>query len=124
MNDSFVYINSNDSLEYYSTNKGYLFKIHLKSPLILTGSWQVALIEFYAQISTKSKASPAFRNSDKVLNIHCNFCNENIIHGELQPVLRLIPNSKASEFQPAFYLTVTKKELYEMEFIIKTSDGH
>lgn len=44
-----LYLTSSDSIGYFSDNKPWRFKIHLNSPLVFEGKWEVALLELFAQ---------------------------------------------------------------------------
>lgn len=118
--DHFVYIRSDECDDYFKDNMPCKFKIHLKSPLILKGFWTVGLVEFFCTSSSSTKLN-------NVLHLFCNFCNESILNGELQPLLRRMPPSKKNQwiysFDSPFYRSVMKKEIYEMEFHIETETG-
>lgn len=118
--DHFVYIRSDECDDYFKDNKPYQFKIHLKAPLVLKGFWTVGLVEFFCKINSKSK-------TEDVLYVFCNFCKESILNGELKPLLRRLPSTKKNQwiysFDATFYRPVVKKEVYEMEFNIRTAAG-
>lgn len=119
--DRYVYVQSDDSDEYFKENEPYNSKIHLKYPLLMSGMWKVGLTAFYTKLSAKT------RNSDETLYLHCNFCEESIAKGQLQKLLRCIPTTKQGKwehmFQNVYYVPVSRKEIFEMEFYIKTKDG-
>ena len=120
--EKFVYINSDDSDDYFKHNTPYKFKIHLKTPLILKGTWKVALVEFFAKTSSTNVQS---RN--KILHVFCNISRESLLNCELQPILRRFRNTKQNEwnyiFKSPFYIPLAKHEIYELEVYIKTFDG-
>lgn len=121
--DHFVYIRSDECDNYFSDNKPYKFKIHLSAPLLLKGFWKVALVEFYCKVKPNKKIYA----KDSVLYVFCNFCKENVLNGELLPILRRLPPTKTNQwiytFESSFYVPVIRQEIYEMEFFIKTADG-
>ena len=120
--DRYVYIQSDDNnKDYFYDNESYKFKVHLKYPLVLTGTWKVGLTAFYTSL-TRSQ-----RLTDTALYVYCDFCKESVIHGQLQKLLRCIPMTKQNKwehmFQNVYYLPVSKQEIFEMEFYIKTRNG-
>lgn len=120
--DRYVYVHSSDSDQYYfKENEFFQFKVHLQYPILMKGMWKVGLTAFYSKSDAKT------RNRDESLYLYCNFCEESIVKGELQRLLRCIPTSKQGKwehmFQNVYYLPVSLEEIYEMEFYIKTRDG-
>ncbi len=73
--ERFIYVQSNESDLYFSDNRAYKFKVHLKTPLQLHGFWKVALVEFHVTEKAKSPAGTA-------LYIYSDLCKESIVHGE------------------------------------------
>ena len=121
--DRYVYIQSHDDTkDYFKDNEPYNFKLPLKSPLILTGTWKVGLTAFYTNITRTSKLG------DATLYVYCNFCKASNVQGQLQKLLRRVPVTKQSKwehiFQNVYYVPVSKEEIYEMEFYIKIRDGN
>lgn len=82
--DHYVYIRSDDSDEYIKDNEPCSFKIHLKYPLVLKGTWKVGLTAFNTNVNTKVRANDSF------LYLYCNFCKESVVQGQLQKLLRCI----------------------------------
>ena len=119
--DHYVYIRSDDSDEYIKDNEPCSFKIHLKYPLVLKGTWKVGLTAFNTNVNTKVRANDSF------LYLYCNFCKESVVQGQLQKLLRCISMTKQIKwehaFQNVYYLPVSREEIYEMEFYIRTGDG-
>ena len=118
-----VYLQSGECNNYFPTKKKtWHFKIHLKTPLIFDGKWKVALLEFKASASkTKSK-----NNTNQTLFIFSNICDESILNGEKNPVLRRVSPYKSNQWDTRFerpiYLTIKKKELLEILFEIYIKD--
>ena len=54
--DRYLYVNSDESDNYFSLNEAHKFKVHLKVPLQFSGIWTVGLVEFHADIN-KSRMS-------------------------------------------------------------------
>lgn len=119
--DRYVYIQSDDSDEYFKDNKPFNFKIHLKYPLLMPGMWKVGMTAFFTNIDGKTK------QSRETLCVYCNFCEESIVKGQLQKLLRHVPITKQGKwehmFQNVYYIPVSRKEIFEMEFYIRTTDG-
>lgn len=78
MSDRYIYIQNNESNECFSENKTGHFKVQLKAPLYLDGSWKVALVNFHASEKEKSKANYG-------LYIYSDICGESIVRGEASP---------------------------------------
>ena len=121
--DHILYVRSDECNDYFSDNKPYKFKIHLKSPLLLKGFWTEALVEF--DCSTQS--NKALKRRESVLHVFANICKESVIDGEKRPILRRIPLSKKNQwmyqFSSPFYPPVLKQEIYEIEIYIETETG-
>lgn len=117
MTDKYIYVQSDESNDYFPDNHMYRFKVHLNTPMSLKGFWKVALVEFHVQ----GKATGG------VLYVYTNMCKESIVHGEEKTLLRRLEKNKKSEwnylFDTPFYLPVEKKELREFEIYIKLKDG-
>lgn len=113
----YMVVNSNQSLDYFPRNKPYHFQVHLKTPLLLEGVWKIGLSEI--QIEDNHTWTDHGH-----LYIYTNICDESIIDGERAPLLRrLMSNEQGfwnSMFNPVFYLTVRKSEIYDIEFYIKS----
>jgi hypothetical protein len=69
----YITISSDKSLEYSPNNKSYKFKTHLRAPLLLEGTWRIALEE--ANIAcTTSKNDAIYLYSD--------ICGESIVESD------------------------------------------
>jgi hypothetical protein len=123
--DKYIYIKSNESDFYFSDNKPYKFKVHLKTPMIFDGFWKVALIEFYAEKNKKNKVSRSSNND--IIYITSDIIKESIVQGTEQPVLRRLRKTSTSAwnyiFDTPYYLPLQKKEFIEFEIIIKDDDN-
>lgn len=118
--ERYIYIRSDESDAYFSDNKVYRFKVHLSLPLSLSGSWRVALTEFYAQDKSKPKPKTA-------LYIYADLCKESIVHGVEQPLLRRLEKNTTDGWDYAidapYYLPMKRKEVREFEIYIKRANG-
>jgi len=117
--DRYIYVKNDESNAYFSENTTWNFRVHLDLPLFLPGLWKVALLEFSASETTKSK-------SGEELYIYSDLCKESIVHGEERPLLRrLKKNSKGQwtySFDNPFYLPVKRKEVQEFSIDIRRED--
>lgn len=116
--DKYVYIKSDQSDKLFVTNEPYCFRVQLKLPLYLTGSWKVGLVEFHATEKSDERS-----NADEGLYIYSEICEESIVYGESRPLLRRIEKSSKGRFDYRFenpiYVPVMKTELREFEVCIK-----
>lgn len=119
--DRYVYVSSDESDSYFPENEVYKFKVHLESPLFLTGFWKVGLVEFRAKQS-KSKLI----KTNGPLYIFTDLCKESIVNGVQQPLLRRLEKNVKDGWShlldPVIYLPVKRKELLEFEVYIKNED--
>ena len=91
-------MSSDKSLEFFPHNKSYKFKSHLSAPLLLEGTWRIALVE--VDIScTLSKTDAIYLYSD--------ICGEPIVDGQQRPLLRRLPATSLGN-----WLTVVEVPLY------------
>lgn len=118
-NERYIYVQSDESDNYFDDNKTFRFKVHLQLPLYLEGVWKVALVDFHATENKKTRASPG-------LYIYSDLCGESIVKGEERPLLRRLEKNKKSEWDynldTPYYVPVKKKELREFEIHIKQDD--
>lgn len=119
-NERYIYVQSDESDDYFDDNKTFRFKIHLQLPLYLEGFWKVALVDFHArEKKTTTKASSG-------LYIYSDLCGESIVKGEERPLLRRLEKNKKNEWDynldTPYYLPVKKKELREFDIHIKQDD--
>lgn len=120
--DRYIYVRSDESDVFFSDNENFRFRIQLQYPLNLQGIWKVALVEFHATETSKSKMK-----ADEALYVYCNLGKESIVQGEEHPLLRrLEKNSRAKWdyiFDTPFYVKVAKKEIRDFEIYIKGENG-
>lgn len=113
----YVVLSSDKSSEFYPNNKPYQFKSHLNAPIVLEGTWIVALIE--ADISS------SFSN-EEALYLHSSICKETIVEGEKKPLMRrLLANSPGdwrTILESPYYIPVNVKELCIIDIYITDRD--
>lgn len=73
----FIYVRSDQSLEYWKDNKPYAFRIHLNKPLYLAGIWKVALLDCHVV----TKNPPSSVNESTRLYFMCDICEDSIVEG-------------------------------------------
>lgn len=111
-------MSSDKSLEYFPHNKSYKFKSHLSVPLLLEGTWRIALVE--AGIAcTLSKTDAIYLYSD--------ICGESIVNREQRPLLRRLPATSVGNWltvvEIPFYVHVKNNNMYDIDIYITTSRG-
>lgn len=116
----YALVSSDSSLQYFPQNKVYHFKCHLNTSLNLEGLWKVALLE--ANIST-SKSPKTF----KPLYVYSNICEESIVDGDKQPILRKLPGdshgTRNSFFEMGRYMPVKINNIEDIDIYITTREG-
>lgn len=122
--DRYLYVSSDDSVQYFPDNLVYKFKVHLHLPLTLRGLWKCGLVEFHAEVQTPAKSS---QKRDQAVYVFSDLCQGSILGGSEQTLLRrLESNTKTGwhyVFENAFYLPIKRKDLVEFEVVIKAEDG-
>lgn len=111
----YITMSSNKCLEYFPQNKSYTFKSHLSTPLLLEGTWKIALVE--ADIAcTISKSDAIYLYSD--------ICGESILDGEQRPLLRILPATSMGNWltvvETPFYVPIKNKNIYDIDIYITT----
>ena len=109
----YVILSSDRSSSYFPNNTPYRFISHLNAPILLEGTWKVALIE--ADItSTLSK--------EEAIYLHSSICQDSIVEGEKKPLLRRLmsnsPGDWTSIIDSPHYIPVNTKELYDIDIYI------
>lgn len=109
----YVVLSSDKSLNYFPDNTPFRFKSRFNAPLILEGTWKVALVEVDIG-STVSIQDPIY--------IHSSICQDSIVEGEKNPLLRRItpfqPGNWNSIIDSPYYIQVNTKELYDIDIYI------
>ena len=112
----YVIIHSDQSLDYFPDNQPFRFRTHFNQPLVLEGSWKVALCEI--DINEKIQKPSLY--------VNCDLCQSIIIDGRTQNVLRKVNADVRRQFSNSFnwlfYLPVIKSEIREIEFVIKDTN--
>ena len=113
----FIFISSNQSNNIFSLNTNSNFTIELPSLLNLNDYWEVALKEIWYK-STEAK---------EIVDILTDFCNESLVNGNFLPILRRIYIKKGLQykcFDDSFYLPISRKQLKNISFYLKSSDNN
>ena len=121
-NQFYVHLNSNDSLNYFYTNKPWCFTTILPETLHLNGRWYVGLAECeYTHKFTK-------QNRPFHLTVSTNICKDSIIGTRKHQLLRYIPFLHKSgqrvfeKLGPIHYYLVNKQEIERIEIPINAPD--
>lgn len=117
----YMVLNSDRSLEYFPNNKAYHFQVYLKFPLVLSGSWKVALSE----VKINEKVSNFEFHKD--IYVFSSICEETIVDGEKQSLLRRIferDGSYTSIFPTLFYVSVKENQIDHFDIYLKDVDGN
>lgn len=111
----YVVLSSDKSSQYFPLNKAYRFKSHLNAPLLLEGTWKVAVVE--ADISCQtSHQEPVY--------LHSSICQDSIVEGEKRPLLRRLmlnsPGDWSTIIDSPHYIPVNINEIYDIDIYITT----
>lgn len=109
-------LRSFDSIDVYPHNEPYDFRVHLETPLTLSGYWTVALTEF-----TILGHNPGL-TSQPELFLCCNICDDNIVGGREIPLLRRIYAERTGNiiFQSTSAVHVSQGQLQDIHLFIRT----
>ena len=111
-------MSSDKSLEFFPHNKPCTFKSHLSAPLLLEGTWRIALVE--ADIACSLSKSDA-------IYLYSDICGESIVDGEQQPLLRRIPATSVGNWltvvETPFYVPIKNNNIYDIDINITTVQG-
>lgn len=135
--EKYMFVKSGDSLEFYSDNKPYDFKVHLDPILRLDGYWKVGLTEFFNYSydnvqACKSERAPSLltdtkQYQSKVLYLYSNVCDFSSVNGREKPLLRIVHYDDEfqwnSKFDPVYYVPLRVNELSDIHFSIKDENG-
>jgi hypothetical protein len=117
--EKFLYIQSNESNDYFSDNRACKFKVHLDVPLTFNGFWKVGLVDI------RDKQIWKLLNTE-CLYVYSSLCKESIVQGSEQPILRRVKPNVIDGwdyiFDSPIYLPLKKKEVREFEIYIKSGD--
>jgi hypothetical protein len=120
MDEFYLYISSNDSVDLFTTNDSAEFKCYLGKNIDLRGEWKCGLKELYFYTAS-SKPS--------ILYITCDICERSYTEGNYVPLLRrlvlpgLDDESYNIEFADTYYKRVTEKELTYITISIRGREG-
>ena len=112
----YVYIDSDQCLQYFPENQSASFRIRLPKQLKFPGSWEVALVEIDL---------PRIKNSPdpQYLTVNSPICTENFVNTGLRPILRRIykrqlKQDKHIAFYPLMYVPVNTERLEVLQIYI------
>lgn len=109
----YVVLSSDGSSPYYPDNSPYKFKSHLNAPIVLGGTWKVALLEAEIQCS---------KSIEDTIYIHSSICQDSIVEGEKKTLLRRLmcirPGDWTSILETPHYIPVNTKELFDVDIYI------
>ena len=77
-------LSSEDSKLKYPANKPYDFRVHLSTPISLTGYWTVSLLEIFIE------HGQAFKYPTSELFVFSNLCDNRVLGGHDVPLLRRV----------------------------------
>lgn len=130
--EKFIFAKSSDSSEYFPDNKDYDFKIHLDRSINLQGYWKVGITEFFTTASpTKTSmdknSKPITIFNRKPVYVYTNICSFSSVHGQEQPLLRII-HADASygwndKFDSVYYFPVRVPEISDIHIYLKDDTG-
>lgn len=109
----YVVLSSDQSLRYYPNNKPNRFRSHLNVPLLLEGTWKVALVE--VDVSCNLSIEDA-------IYICSPICQDSIVEGEKKPLLRRLmmhtPGVWSTIIDSPYYVPVNIKEMSDIEIYL------
>ena len=111
----YVTMSSDQCLDYFNLNTPYIFKSHLRNPLILNGLCKVALVE--ADITTNYSIEAS-------LYLHSSVCEESIVYGLEKLLLRRLTSTSMGNWVTIFdsphYHPVKTNIAYDIEIYMTT----
>lgn len=132
--EKYIFLRSNDSLNYFPDNKPYDFKIHLENAIDLHGYWKIGICEFFT-LATKKKKTIIDQETSKSIKIlinkpvfvYSNVCDFSTVGGQEQPLLRVIQADPSygwnEKFYPVYYIPLRVKNLSDIHMYLK-DDTH
>lgn len=113
MNDFYVYLSSDDSLNFYPENKPNKFSVHFTEQLNLPGDWMCALTEI---------SMPTSLQGD--IYIACNITEcMYTVRGKYPILRRLFNKSRYTEFINRNYVKVVRSSLQSLSIYITDDKG-
>lgn len=112
----YLFISSNQCDNVYPLNNNVKFSIDLPSNLVLTGMWEVALIELNLKISDR-----------QYLLILSDLCHESFVEGKFLPVLKRLSAKKGlnnGSCIPPIYMSISRDNIKTINFHIFDSMGN
>lgn len=117
----FLFLNSQDSAVFHSTNTADDFTISLPKPYIMEGIWECALFEM----------SVSLRNDVSTSRIHIctDVVEDSYVSNTMLPILRVVTLRPGRDFveltyQRPFYFDVCKQEIGRIRLFIRDEQLH
>ena len=107
MKHIYLYAKSSDSLSFHPLNNVNDFTIELPETMYLEGKWVIALTELYIQNEVTHP-----------LYIYCDLCEQSILNGYLQPILKVI-YPDCVQFSNLHYVAVKNISFKRLRIYIK-----
>ena len=101
----YLYLNSDDSKQYYPNNTPFDFTVKLSDPLELPGKWKLALSEIH------------FSNRDVEWYVYCELCESNNVMDYNLPILRRVHNP--SIFENLYFLPINSTYVDTLRIYIR-----
>ena len=116
----YMVLNSDENLNIFPNNMTYRFRAKLQAPLLLKGTWVVALIDIKTTCDIKIPPSQLY-----VYSVYSDICGDSIVDGVQRPLLRRILINKGivnKDFNSLWYVPVKFSEIRDIEIYI--NDKH
>lgn len=101
-----LFISSTDSLDFHQTNSSFDFTVEL--PQTLTGSYKVALAEFYCT------------NQLEDLYVLSDVCEQSYCLDQMLPLMRIV--HQPGECSNMYFLKVTRSDVQRIRIYIRNAD--
>ena len=114
MDQHFLFLSSQDSLNYYPDNQQSDFSVYLPQVLHLEGVWTVALKEI-----------SLFNLARQELIIYCNICEDSVVNAAKLPILKRLSlpqnrnNPITLTYPDSFYIPVKTKQISTVRIYIQ-----
>lgn len=116
MDEFYIYVSNEDSLDFYPNNKGTDFTVCLPYKRSLSGSWSCSLKEIFIE---------KFETRKNLIYVEFEGCIPSYINGGYSPILRLLHlkrNNKSifrETFNDSFYVGLRMNDLEEVRICIR-----
>ena len=113
--EHYLFLSSNDSLNYHKSNHWADFTVELNQDILLGGEWEIALLDFTCDVT----------NSGQV-TVCCDLCRPSWMNGHYLPVLRSFYATEgrfASKFTFPYYIGLHSSSFKRLRLYILRSRG-